>query len=881
MSQSIDSPLVVLFEDRPKQSMVFQLNLNVYIDARVVVATSMKDLKKALDEPGGVQLVVARAQYKDSPILPKLLKFFEENKVPVPLIGLGDGKEHPGLVLVSAESEVRPLLQAAAKILGITAQQMVSKPRPEKYEIFASFLNLLFTFPCDIYDRKAGTLVKAFNAGDTVPRGKIARLVQENRSFEIDSVDRLKLANAVTEQSLKATEDLENPELPTGKKMALLSASMEMIAGQFQNAGMDEETVKLANASIKAMEKIAESATDMGNLIKQLMEAKGGYRFSHCQIITFLAFHVIKMMNWWGDDQRAVLSQAAFYHDISLSTDEQARIRNLGSLAKSPLRDAPFEELVLSHAQLAARELQTSADLSPEVIRVVIQHHGSPVGRGFDSEISKFDNLSKTFILSEEWCDYLMELGETDTLADNSAQLKKLKVIYKDPQCEQILETFRYLDAKEFAFDFLAATEVELAASLNSSETTESEAESMVVNPSGSQDGAPAKAVKQEKPKKSLAARKMREPKLVDMTKVQGAAGEKARSLLAVIKAKKPEATPEEVEIMLKKGGVVLDPDSVKVIAESHEIEENLIESTLAEEESEQKIEGVTQHIEDEKINVKGARREAEAKQKFESVTDHIEDEEINVKGNRGEAEAKRTIKGVTEHVEEEEINVIDSLREVEAEQTIEGVTELIQDKIFVIKGDKAKELIDRSITRIKADPKEKEREMKMKALSGSTDLMKAALGGAIEKIAEFLAAPNNSSELRKTDAEGRTAIHYAAMGGSVPTLKALIEKGAPLNTADAKRRSPLFFAALYKHNDAFDFLLAQGSKINQQAMGGMTIAMIGAFSGNLHILKAAMERGVRPEAKDHNGKTALDLAKQAKQTETISYLEGLKPNPS
>jgi hypothetical protein len=64
VSEPAETPIVVLFEDRPKQSMVFQLNLSIYLDARVIVATSEKDLKRALAAPDGVHLVVARASFK-------------------------------------------------------------------------------------------------------------------------------------------------------------------------------------------------------------------------------------------------------------------------------------------------------------------------------------------------------------------------------------------------------------------------------------------------------------------------------------------------------------------------------------------------------------------------------------------------------------------------------------------------------------------------------------------------------------------------------------------------------------------------------------------------------------------------------------------------
>src|SRR5262245_59998221 len=103
---SVDSPIIVVFEDRPKQSMVLELNLSIYLDARVVHATSLKDLKKALSGPDGLHLVVARAQFQGNPFLPKLTEFLASGGSPVPVICLGDAKEQPGVTIVGAEGEV-------------------------------------------------------------------------------------------------------------------------------------------------------------------------------------------------------------------------------------------------------------------------------------------------------------------------------------------------------------------------------------------------------------------------------------------------------------------------------------------------------------------------------------------------------------------------------------------------------------------------------------------------------------------------------------------------------------------------------------------------------------------------------------------------------
>lgn len=888
MSEVSASPIVVLFEDRPKQSMIFQLNLSIYLDARVIVASSEKDLKRALAGSEGVRLVVTRAVFKGAEIANSILGAVGASKIPV--ICLGDQKEKPGLIVIPTETEVRPILQAAAKLLGITAQQMVSKQRPDTYEINPEFLKMLFTFPCDVFRPANAGIEKVFSAGEKVPRTKIAQLVRQKKPLVINSLQRLKLANAVTEQALKASEELSGASFTEENKMSILAASVDMVAAQFQSAGMDEETVKLANASIKAVEKIAESATSVGSLVKQLMEAEGGYRYAHSQLITFLGFHVIKMMGWWGDDQRSILSQAAFYHDISLSDDDQARIRSDKSLAASANSDPKFQELVLTHPQLAARELQSAPEISPEVVRVVIQHHGSPVGRGFSTDIAKLDNLAKTFILSEEWCDYLMDIELSSLKPDNAARLEQLKSLYKDEQSKQILETFRYLDPKEFSQDFLSDKEVDFAQSLISggAETTsvvavpepepdtsvtgateeivikggdrEAEASKTIkgvthvrkdeeILVKGGEEGSEAKkgaktalaarpAPAERKPRPVPAPRKPREARLADVAKVASPAGEKARVLLKTIEARKPDATPEEVEKLLKAGGIVIDEETAKTV---------LVEETAAIA-RETRLEEVTEHIGEGEMIVQGTAPESEISHKIESVTHVRKDEIIRVKNSEAEAETK---------------------------QKIDGVTDVRLDEKIVIQGDKPQDLVDRSIVRLKGDDKEKERELKLKALAGCSDLMKSALSGAVDKVTEIVAAaPNAGVELRKTDAEGRTVMHYAAMGGFLPVMKLLAEKGGQVNAPDSKRRTPLFFAALYKKNDAFDLLLIQGAKINQQAMGGMTIAMIGAFSGNMHILKTAVEKGVRIDAKDHGGKTALDLAKQAKQAEAIAYLE-------
>ncbi len=858
MSNSGYTPIVVLFEDRPKQSMVFQLNLSIYLDARVTVVTDLKELKKVLASPDGLHLVIARSQIKGAAVVGRILEFLKGQNAKVPVICLGPEKERPEVTIVGDDSQVKPMLQAAAKILQITAQQMVSKQRPDTYEIMPDFLKLLFTFPCDIFDRNEKGMEKVFSAGETVARKKVTAYVNKRRPLVINSLQRLKLTNAVTEQSLKAAAQLEGAGSTDKEKMTILSASIDMVAAQFQNAGMDEETVKLANASIKAVEKIAASATSVGNLVKQLMEAEGGYRYAHCQLLTFLGFHVIKMMGWWGDEPRDTFSQACFYHDISLGTDEDSRVNNMAELA---LKDPAKQELILTHAQLAAREMQTSPDISPEVVRLVLQHHGSPNGRGFSDDLAKLDNLAKTFVLGEKWADYLIHLSDTNQPPDNEGKIAQLKELFKkDETAVQIIETFRYLDPSQFTSDFLEAPKIDLTM-LN--RLDEPEADTIV-------GGAEAQAEAS--------------------TKISGVTEQIGDNTETKVKGRAGEAA-EEKKI---KGGAAAKEESKTIRGATEKIGDNT-ETTVPggarelEKEAQRVRAGKGEEAEDSTaVSLKGTKAAAEgeirvggtknsgtlAEQKMNRVHgDHGHDEErILVKGSEAEVDRSQTkVDGVTLVHKDEEIKVKggNNLDTDNSATKLEGTTEHRVDEKIVVKGD-PQNYVDRSITKVKADP-EKERELKMKQLSGCTDLMKAALSNSLEKVQELMAA---GVELRKTDAEGRTAIHYAAMGGSIPILKVLAEKGVALNGVDSKRRSALFLAAMHKHNEAFDYLMSQGAKINQQALGGMTIAMLAAFSNNMHILQMAVEKGVRLDTREHSGKTALDFAKQAKAAEAIAYIE-------
>jgi ankyrin repeat protein len=95
------------------------------------------------------------------------------------------------------------------------------------------------------------------------------------------------------------------------------------------------------------------------------------------------------------------------------------------------------------------------------------------------------------------------------------------------------------------------------------------------------------------------------------------------------------------------------------------------------------------------------------------------------------------------------------------------------------------------------------------------TPLMAACLGKANPdqkvEIAKLLLEKEADVRLRRF--QGCTALHFAAIAGTVPVAALLVERGADLSATGDAGRSPLLCAAMYDREDFMAFLVTSGAK--------------------------------------------------------------------
>jgi ankyrin repeat protein len=123
-------------------------------------------------------------------------------------------------------------------------------------------------------------------------------------------------------------------------------------------------------------------------------------------------------------------------------------------------------------------------------------------------------------------------------------------------------------------------------------------------------------------------------------------------------------------------------------------------------------------------------------------------------------------------------------------------------------------------------------------------------------------------------DAEGVSALMWCAERGFADVAQLLIDRGAAVDQADASGTTPFLLAAARGRTDMVRLLLNSRAKVNDQARGLATTALMFASNfGYVDMIDELLDRGADPNTVQADGATALMLAAQAGQSEAVEKL--------
>lgn len=151
---------------------------------------------------------------------------------------------------------------------------------------------------------------------------------------------------------------------------------------------------------------------------------------------------------------------------------------------------------------------------------------------------------------------------------------------------------------------------------------------------------------------------------------------------------------------------------------------------------------------------------------------------------------------------------------------------------------------------------------------SRQTPILLAATGSR-EEILSILV--QNGADVDTRDEQGRSALMYSSVVGSLRQARLLLDAGASPRSTDSLGTTALMFAAVHGHLSVVQLLLARGSDVNARGPDQSTALMLA--SDDIPVLKALIKAGAHLDDQDNLGRTAVSFAIVNEQVAKVKFL--------
>ena len=142
---------------------------------------------------------------------------------------------------------------------------------------------------------------------------------------------------------------------------------------------------------------------------------------------------------------------------------------------------------------------------------------------------------------------------------------------------------------------------------------------------------------------------------------------------------------------------------------------------------------------------------------------------------------------------------------------------------------------------------------------AGATPLHRAAQN--IENQDVIKALIEAGADKEAGDNDKRTPLHWAVVYNNSVAIKALIEASADLDVQDKDKQTPLSYSVFFGHRTAIEVLIEAGADRGLAAHTWTFLHWAVTYNKNPVAIKALLNAGANPKAKDHVKQTPLHVA--------------------
>ncbi|MCO4794870.1 MAG: ankyrin repeat domain-containing protein [Bacteriovoracaceae bacterium] len=452
---------VLLVDQRPRLELTFKINFKTYLNAETESVNEESWIMSMLPELGAYDLLIINPSQFQEDLINTILDEIKLQDLGTTIIWLGENEfTREGDVTLGAIPPVKDLLQKSATVLHITPEQMASLEVPDFYPLPSEVLTHLIYLPCDIYHKVNDTMELVVSKGGFLRSADVKAINKGFEEFYVEAKERLNLTNSFTEQFMHLRQAFKAKKVDVNERLRMMDNAMDYFSAEFSREGMPDEVIDMSRDCIDSLLSICQEFEMADDLKHKLLGENFSVQLLYSQIIIFISIHSSKLLGWIFEEPEKSLATAAFFHDLGLKGEKEASIRTKEELENSGLDDLA-KERVSNHPHIMATFLQQNKFTPEEGIKLVREHHGSKNGRGFNSNPTEVSNLSKVFIIAEEWA-YQVFNPANNTEFSKSIAIEYLRVKFPFEEYHQIIDTLVFLDAKELDEIYMFHKKVDL-----------------------------------------------------------------------------------------------------------------------------------------------------------------------------------------------------------------------------------------------------------------------------------------------------------------------------------------------------------------------------------------------------------------------------------
>ncbi|MBL6988932.1 MAG: hypothetical protein ISR65_04105 [Bacteriovoracaceae bacterium] len=444
----------ILVIDDSSLEKLYSINLKMYVDTDVIEQTCGAAAVALLNHLPNVNLIIAQEKVGEEDTWKVILKHIQQKDLKIQMIVIGkDELIDKFATRLPPNASLQDVIRAAAKCLGVTAKDMSKQVVPDYIRLPLQYFPAESVCICDVFHQEhidgaeEQSFTKYFSTDQTIDKDTISNLRKDGVKYLfIPAKNRLKFVNDFSKQVLSTLQDKNASE---DSKLNATDCAMHMVSERIKDAGLDEQSVELAKASMKNISELAEDRKNKGlaYCLKKLLENSTSFRYAHCQLISYVASHVIKQMDWGSREQQEKIIFITFFHDILLDTDELCMIHSEEDLLNSSISNDD-RELVISHATKVAQIIKTYPHAPIGSDTILEQHHGSRNGNGFPRTLPlNLSPLAIVFIIVESYVHYVLKLTESGEF-EHASVIKYLEETF--PKGGKVRSTIQHLSKLKF-----------------------------------------------------------------------------------------------------------------------------------------------------------------------------------------------------------------------------------------------------------------------------------------------------------------------------------------------------------------------------------------------------------------------------------------------